>query len=173
MNAQQFQQRLVGEVRRSPVKAALLAVLLLAAAWFWGPLVLKLFTKSEDAIAADAASLVAPAGASASGHGTEATPVAGQPAPSAVRAETKRPSWRTVVKMVAEQKSSRTGLTRLLSGRNPFARWEETKIETQSPTSVPADTHAGSRPPVDVTASLKLAAVSIGKERRVAIINGR
>jgi hypothetical protein len=173
MKAQHLQQRLIGEIRRSPVKAALLAVLLLAAAWFWGPLVWKLFAPSHDATTADAASLVAPAGASAAGPGATAAPAAANSTVSAAANQTKRPSWRTVIKMVDQQKATRNGLARLLSGRNPFDRLEETQVSIQSPASTPPETRVEIRSWVDPAAGLKLAAVSIGKERRVAIINGR
>lgn len=156
--------QLAREIKRKPGKAALLALLLLVAAWFWGPLAVKWFGSgkppAEQLAKNDAAEMpVAAATESASGSASPA-------AVSSVGT-----SWRELAKRIESDARMRPwGAVR--GDRNPFAAPREDQNEDQRQTESAA---AGREAPIAAAAGqeLTLDGTLGGQRRRVAIIKGK
>ncbi len=171
MSLQKLQKKALRELKASPQKAAMLALLGVVAAWFWAPLVFK-----SNAHATPAAPLP-----------VAAAPAAGAPAtlaPSTVSAAQgkEQMAWTEVASAIDhDARMSPATLTGLAEERNPFvppvnlaandrdlAAKEDAKKKSEED-AAEAEQHAAG--PDDL--GLVLSSTLVGNSRRAALISGR
>jgi len=166
-------QRFKAEVRRSPQKAAVLAVLLAVALWYWAPLLSRLVAGKPGDKLPTAAELTA-----------SVAPLAIQPDPAAnlptvAAMAPAAASWEGLLEQIAADERMRSAAT-LPVARDPFrpiAAATAPPLETiaseqtsDSPQpSAEEDAPALDRKPV----MLPLTAIILGRLRRSALIGGR
>jgi hypothetical protein len=169
MNPATFFQALKSEAKRSPKKAAVLGLALLAAGYYWAPLVTKWFGgSSEPSVAgetAEAAPIAPPA------VGTTAAPIAAAaPAPAAFE-------WREFSRRFESGRRTRparlSASKRSLFGAPQFA---ETQVVNDEVVARKSETTseslaASEAPPADV--SMTLEGVILLGSKSAAVINGR
>jgi hypothetical protein len=171
MSLKKLQKKALRELKASPQKAAMLALLGVVAAWFWAPLVLKSSAHATPA----APPLVA---------ATPAVGVATNPVPSTVATAQgkEQMAWSEVASAIDhDPRMTPATLTGLAEERNPFAppvnlaasdrdsaAKEEAKKKSESDAAEVEQPPAG---PDDL--GLVLSSTLVGQSRRAALISGR
>ena len=170
MSLQKLQKKALRELKASPQKAAMLALLGIVAAWFWAPLVLKSTAQATPAapppVAATPAVAVTPSPA----------PLAGAAAQRKVQME-----WRDVAAAIDhDPRMTPATLTGLAKERNPFAppvdlaASDRASALNEDGKKKPGDDAEPEQPaagPDDL--GLVLSSTLVGKSRRAALISGR
>lgn len=168
-------ERFQAEVRRSPQKAAVLAVLVAVALWYWAPLLTKLTSgksgSDKQPTATELTATVVP---------PAIQPLTvDSPAPTAATAAPARPSWEGVLEQIDGDARMRSAPA-LPVVRDPFrpvavaaapAEMESSK-QAAGDNQPPAEEEpapALERKPV----TLPLTAIILGRARRTALIGGR
>jgi hypothetical protein len=156
-------RKLRREIKSSPKKAAVLALLSVVALWFWAPLAAKWFGKSETdgkSAAPVAATNPQPSNTRNSGVNMAATGLV--PDVAAVKPVFPRRPWQQLLSWI-EQDSRMSPAADLGSGRDPFHPIEEKKnkplaVTTEKPDVTPAD------------AGLALRSTIVGGDQKTALI---
>ncbi len=164
-------QRLLTEMRRSPKKAALLALLAIVALCYWAPLVSRFVNKSTktNSTAARPQGLDLTAAVS-----IPQPPVAAPPAMAPAPPKESRPTWQQVLAWIERdpRKLSAAGLPVV---RNPF----QPVLPEESPLDTPQDEAASmgamiaTAPALPEKVQVPLTAIMIGATRKTALIGGR
>lgn len=161
MNIQKLATRLQKEAQASPGKAVMLAVMLLAALYFWAPLAGKLLG-GKSAPKPTAAPAIATAGS--------------QPVTTALTAGSATPGedplrWDRIRRAILSDSRMQSASFNP-AWHNPFTIEPPPQEPEESPTTeIPA---VSSLPPIDPqTAGLALTSVMVSKRTRSAVINGR
>ena len=111
MSLQKLQKKALRELKASPQKAAMLALLAVVAAWFWAPLVFKSNVRVRARATTVAAATPAPAAAA------NPTPAASPPV-----SPNKQTSWREIATAIdRDPLMSPAPLAGIAEERNPFA----------------------------------------------------
>ena len=169
-------ERFQAEVRRSPQKAAVLAVLVAVALWYWAPLLTKLTSSkpggdTQPAATELTATVVPPA----------IQPLTvDSPAPTAATGVTARPSWEGVLELIDSDARMRSAPA-LPVARDPF---RPMAVAAATPAEMEANMQAagGNQPPAEEEpapalerkpVTLPLTAIILGRARRTALIGGR
>lgn len=159
-------QQLVREIKRKPGKASLLALLVLVAAWFWGPLVGKWFGGDERTEAAAEGTSVA--AVDSEPNNTQAMP---EPVSPAAATSGRGASWKEVLRKIESDPRMRPqGVA--AADRNPFAAPREIQSEDREPT-VAGKEASEDAPEAEGGERFALEGTFGGSRRRVAMINGK
>ena len=169
MSLQKLQKKALRELKASPQKAAMLALLALVAAWFWAPLMFKSHSNATPAAPAVAA---VPAAA--------ATPNPARPANPAAPTKAQM-SWHEVATTIdRDPNMAPATLTGLAQERNPFAplvnlassdRASAAKEDAKKQLGDDAEAEKPAAEPGDL--GLVLSTTLVGRSRRAALISGR
>jgi len=156
MSAQNLKQRLLREVKRSPKKAAVLALLFMVATYSWAPLMIGLITNKNtgEAIQTTETAALLPANLQ-----PITPPKSKAPSPSG--------TWKQLVQWIQLDWRSKPD-KQAAFGRNPFAAIAAEEKEENEP--VAEDPRPRETPG---QLGLKLSGTVVGPRRRVAVINGR
>lgn len=167
-------QRLQAEIRRSPKKAALLALLACVALWYWAPLLGRIgSSKSGSTRQVQPTELTATVAPSAT-QPLSPTPPTQQPsAPTG-------PTWEGVLALI-ENDSRMRPASELPLARDPFRRMPtaeaatEDELAAEQAQGAPANSSTEPAPPElsQAAVELPLTAIIFGPTRRSALIGGR
>jgi hypothetical protein len=160
MNKQGFGKQLQREIKANPVKAGVLALVLLVALWFWAPLVVGLFgggsKPKKPAVAA------APVAGQTGGTGMGVHPAG---TASTTQQPKWNPSWREVKEWIGKNPRMAPA-TPIDSPRDPF--------RAVAPPASREQVKKPDVPKLDMeNLGLELTGTLIGPRRSVAMINGR
>ncbi len=171
-------QRLISEMRRSPKKAALLALLAGVALWYWAPLLTGMLNKNSK----DKTQAVSPQGLQV----TSAISIPQQPSqgstvpPTAAAPASRQSSWRHVLSWIEQDQRMRPAAA-LVVTRNPFQPVLPPEPPVEAPPVVDETDHeraqqaaaaaAAALPPEKL--QLPLTSIAIGPSQRTALIGGR
>jgi hypothetical protein len=167
MSLQKLQKKALRELKASPQKAAMLALLAIVAAWFWLPLVLKSHSPAAPPVAATPAA----AAAHSSTQGPARPAVAGK----------EQMSWHDVAASIdRDPRMVPATLNGLAKKRNPFvspvnvATSDQTAATKEDGKKQPGDeVEAEQPPPGPGDLGLVLSSTLVGRSRRAALISGR
>lgn len=165
MSLNKLQRQLVGDLKKNPKKAAMLALLAVVCIWFWVPLIFP----REPAAAAAATVPAAPTVASIA-----------PAAPSALAAEPVV-AWQELDRQINTDPQMRPAdLAKLAAARNPFGMTaviaeQKRMAREQEQAKLPKDEPEAGPPPKSTPdeAGLVLSSTLIGSNKRAALINGR
>lgn len=170
-------QRLISEMRRSPKKAALLALLAGVALWYWAPLVTGLLNKKSK----EKSQAASPQGLQV----TSAISIPQQPTaglavpPTAATAVPRQAPWQHVLGWIEQDQRMRPAAA-LAVARNPFQPVLPPEPPVEAPPVIDeadrerelqAAAAAAALPPEKV--QLPLTGIIVGPARRTALIGGR
>ena len=162
MNSQTLSQQLLRDLRRSPKKAGLLALLAGLAIWFWAPLFVGWF-KGEELVNAVADQTTPTPAASP----VAAVPEGVKAAEAAKMAEAATQTWQQLVRWMDQDPRRKADDIRL--ERDPFAP----PPKPQGKPAADQSKVAAALPANPEKIGLKLTGTVVGGERRLALINGR
>jgi hypothetical protein len=170
MSLQKLQKKALRELKASPKKAAMLALLALVAAWFWAPLVMK-----PHSSAPSQAPPVAAAAPAAPIPTTGPARLAGQVAPPK-----QQMTWQDIAATIdRDPRMVPTTLTGLAEDRNPFAPPAGAAASDQATAEQEDGKKSGDAVQPEKPAAepdelgLVLSSTLVGRSRRAALISGR
>lgn len=170
-------QRFQAEVRRSPKKAAVLALLVGVALWYWAPLFTKWTSgKPGNKKQPPGAELMAAVAAPATQPGPAISPA---PAVGAAGAATPAVNWQSLLEQIESDARMRSAVA-LAVARDPFRPMAATTAApAEAQAGMPADA-AQEHPEEDPAPALEqrpvmlpLTAIIFSRVRRAALIGGR
>jgi hypothetical protein len=153
MSVSKLQKQLLRDLKRSPGKAAVLAVLCVVAIWFWAPLLFgggkkpAKTAKSDETIAVEAVSPAAPT----------------------TTAAVKGVSWQRLIELVESEPRMRSANLESPT-EQPFGGSQPTANDLDQPNRAVAPATAEAAPD---PAKFRVTSTLLGPRRRVAVINGR
>jgi hypothetical protein len=156
MNLTRIQKQLAKDIRKSPAKAAALAALTLVALYAWAPLLFRAGSASETIKASGAASQ--PVAAEQAAPPAATAPTTGLPV-----------HWATLASWMDTDPRMRPA-TLHVSTLRPFSRDAVVSDEPDEQPAAVSESVASLDPQ---SLGLKVSSTMLGKQRRVAVINGR
>jgi hypothetical protein len=170
MSLQKLQKRALRELKASPQKAAMLALLAVVAAWFWAPLVFK--SRSNAAPTPVAAAPTAVPSASPA-------PIASTPGNPSTAPKPRHPWQEVAARIERDPHMQPATLTVLAKERNPFAPLAAIAAIEMPASALDAKKQAGEDSEEEAVPArpddlgLVLSSTLVGRKRRAALISGR